>query len=270
MSETKLQNVFGQGIRPGHPEELMAITGADAGSIGPLNITNPKISIVADLRLEDADELISGANKNDYHFKNIDLKRDVPSIKYYDIRTVKDGELTSDKKDKIRITKAIEVGHIFKLGTKYSEALGSTFLDEQGNSHPIIMGSYGIGVERIAASHIEQNHDKFGIVWNGEIAPFRVQLICANTNIEDVLYFAEQTYAELNAKGIDVLYDDRKEISAGFKFKDADLIGTPIHIIIGDKNLKNGNVEIKIRKNGERHIISKDDLMSKLPEFLKN
>lgn len=268
VSETKMQNVFGQNIRPAHPEELMEISGADAGSIGPLKISNPKISVVADFRLEDADELISGANKNDYHFKNIDLKRDVPSIKYYDIRTVKDGELTADKKDKIRITKAIEVGHIFKLGTKYSEALGSTFLDEQGNSHPVIMGSYGIGVERIAAAHIEQNHDKFGIVWNGEIAPFQIQLICANTNLENIVSVADSVYNELLEKNIEVLYDDRKEISAGFKFKDADLIGTPIHVIIGEKNLKNGNVEIKIRKSGERHIISKDDLMTKLHELL--
>lgn len=268
VSETKLQNVFGQNIRPGHPEELMEITGAEAGSIGPLKITNDKITVIADLRLEDADELISGANRNDYHIRNIDLKRDVPSIKYYDIRTVKGGELTQDKKDKIRITKAIEVGHIFKLGTKYAEALGATFLDEQGNSNPIIMGSYGIGVERIAAAHIEQNHDQFGIVWNGEIAPFDVQLIAANMNIENVVNTAEEIYKELNAKGIEVLFDDRKDITAGFKFKDADLIGTPVHIIIGEKNLKNGNVEIKIRKTGERHIISKDDLMNKLQELL--
>jgi len=270
VSETKMQNIFGQNIRPGHPEELMEISGADAGSIGPLKLKSDKISVIADFRLEDADELISGANKNDYHFKNIDLKRDVPSIKYYDIRTVKDGELTSDKKDKIRITKAIEVGHIFKLGTKYAEALGATFLDEQGNSHPVIMGSYGIGVERIAAAHIEQNNDKFGIVWNGEIAPFQVQLICANMNIENVVSIAEDFYKELLNKNIEVLYDDRDNISAGFKFKDADLIGTPIHVVIGEKNLKNGNVEIKLRKSGERIIVAKDDLMNKLMELLNS
>jgi len=269
VNETKLQSLYGANLRPGHPEELMEITGADAGSIGPIGLKG-KMEIVADLRLQDADELVSGANKNDYHIKNIDLKRDVEGIKYCDIRTVKEGELTIDKSSKLRVTKAIEVGHIFKLGTKYSEALGSTFLDEQGNSHPIIMGSYGIGVERIAAAHIEQNHDKFGIIWNGEIAPFQVQLICANTNIDSVVSYSEQVYNELNEKGIEVLYDDRKEISAGFKFKDADLIGTPIHVILGEKNLKNGNVEIKIRKSGERHIISKDDLMNKLHELLKN
>ena len=150
VNETKLQNKFGQNLRPGHPEELLTITGADAGSIGPIGLKNKDVKIVADLRLKDADELISGANKNDFHIKNIDIKRDVPNAEYIDIRVVMPGEETVDRKNKIQVAKAIEVGHIFKLGTKYAEALGAYFLDKNGNENPIIMGSYGIGVERIA------------------------------------------------------------------------------------------------------------------------
>lgn len=260
VSETKLQNYFGQGIRPAHPEELMELAGAEAGSIGPVGFKNGNAKIIGDLRLEDADELVSGACKTDYHFKNIDLKRDAVGIEYKDIRTVREGEETTDRTDKIKIVKAIEVGHIFKLGTKYSEALNSVFLDAEGISKPVIMGSYGIGVERIAAAYIEQNFDESGIIFEGEIAPFQIQLICANTNKEDILAETEKIYNELLEQGYEVLYDDRKGISAGFKFKDADLTGTPVHVIIGEKNLKNGNVEVKFRRTGERKIIKKEEL----------
>lgn len=267
VNETKLQALFGANIRPGHPDELMEITGADAGSIGPVGLKG-KMEIVADLRLKDADELVSGANKNDYHIKNIDLKRDVEGIKYYDIRTVKEGELTIDKTSKLRVTKAIEVGHIFKLGTKYSESLGAKFLDKDGKENPIIMGSYGIGVERIIASHIEQNHDENGIIWNGEIAPFKVILINITTQSKEITDFCDKLYEELSSKGIEVLYDDRDDLRPGFKFKDADLIGIPYHIIVGEKNFKNGNIEFKIRRTGERSIIAIKDINEKLNELL--
>ncbi len=268
VNESKLQNFFGINIRPAHNEELQEITGADAGSIGPVGLKNKKIKIIADLLLEDADELISGANKNDYHIKNIDLKRDVPDIIYMDLRTVKEGEFTSDKKSKIKITKAIEVGHIFKLGTKYSEALGAKFLDADGKENPIIMGSYGIGVERTTASYIEQNNDEKGIIWKGEIAPFQVILISLSQNNEGIKYLSEQFYNEFLSKNIEVLFDDRADVRPGVKFNDADLIGIPVQLIIGEKNLKEGNVEIKIRKTGERLIIKKEDAAVKIQELL--
>ncbi|MBI5401976.1 MAG: proline--tRNA ligase [Ignavibacteriae bacterium] len=264
VNETKLQNIFGQNIRPGHPEELAAITGADAGSIGPIGLKNKDVKIIADLLLKDADELISGANKNDYHIKNIDLKRDVKNIEYYDIRVVKEGEFTLDKKHKIKITKAIEVGHIFKLGTKYSKALHAYYLDRNGAENPIVMGSYGIGVERIAASYIEQNYDDKGIIWGGEIAPFKVHLICASANKEESVKETEKIYGLLEEKGIEVLYDDRPDIRPGFKFNDADLIGVPLQVIIGEKNLKNGNIEIKIRRTGVRMLIPVADFYNKI------
>ncbi|RPI18797.1 MAG: proline--tRNA ligase [Ignavibacteriae bacterium] len=268
VNETKLHNIF-SGIRAAHPDELSEITGADAGSIGPVGVEG-KLKVIADLRLKEADELISGANKNDYHVKNIDLKRDVPGIEYFDIRTVKEGELTLDKNSKLRITKAIEVGHIFKLGTKYAEALGAKYLDKEGKEQVIIMGSYGIGIERIAAAYIEQNYDKDGIIWSGEISPFHVQLICVNTKLENVKQKADSIYNDFIKLGIEVLYDDRGDISPGFKFKDADLLGMPLHVIVSEKNLKNDEVEVKIRRTGERMKIPLAEINSKIPELLKN
>jgi prolyl-tRNA synthetase len=264
VNENKLQNIFGQNIRPGHPEELKEITGADAGSIGPIGLKNKDIKIIADFLLQEADELVSGANKNDYHFINIDFKRDVPDIKYYDLRVVKEGELTTDKSSKLRVTKAIEVGHIFKLGTKYAEALYAFYLDKEGNEHPLIMGSYGIGVERIAAAHIEQNHDNKGIIWVGEIAPFKVHLIGVNIINELVKNKSEEIYKKLKENNIEVIFDDRPEVRPGFKFNDADLLGIPIQVIVGEKNLKNNNIEIKIRRTGERMIFPLDNLIEKI------
>lgn len=269
VSETKLANKYA-GIRPGHPEELMEIAGADAGSIGPINFKNKDVVVIADLRLKDADELVSGACKNDYHIKNIDLKRDVADVKYDDIRTVKEGELTADKSSTLRMTKAIEVGHIFKLGTKYAEALGAKFLDENGKENIIIMGSYGIGIERIAAAHIEQNHDENGIVWKGEIAPFQIHLVCVNTKLAEVKKSADAMYGELTGKGYEVLYDDRDDISPGVKFKDADLLGMPLQLVISEKNMKNDEIEVKFRKSGDRDKIKYSDIFNRLPNLLEN
>ncbi len=269
VNESKLQSIFGTGIRPAHPEELNEIAGADAGSIGPIGFKTKDVRMIADLRLKDADELISGANKNDYHYKNIDFKRDVPNMEYFDLRTVQQGDLSSDKKSKLRITKAIEVGHIFKLGTKYAEALGAKCLDQNGKEQTLIMGSYGIGIERIAAAYIEQNYDENGIIWGGEITPFQLSLICVNPKIDNVKNTADSLYEKLSAMGYEVLYDDRTEISPGFKFKDADLIGIPLHLIVSEKNIKNDEVEVKIRRTSERSKIKFSDIENSLPNMLK-
>lgn len=269
VNEAKLNTLFGN-VRPAHTDELLEITGADAGSIGPVGLDKNLFRIVSDLRLKDSDELISGANRNDYHFKNIDFKRDVTEIEYHDVRIVKDGELTNDRKSKIRIAKAIEVGHIFKLGTKYSEALSAHFLDENGESKPIIMGSYGIGVERIAAAYIEQNHDTEGIIWGGEIAPFQIHLICVNPKIDETRKASDELYDELTSAGYEVLYDDRTEISPGFKFKDADLIGIPVQLIVSNRNLDNKEYEIKFRRTGERVKIKISDFKNSISNLIKN
>ncbi|MDX1764024.1 MAG: His/Gly/Thr/Pro-type tRNA ligase C-terminal domain-containing protein, partial [bacterium] len=168
----------------------------------------------------------------------------------------------------LAITRGIEEGHIFKLGTKYSEALGANFLDEDGRSRPMIMGCYGIGVGRTAAAAIEQNHDKDGICWPLPISPFAAQVLPLNMKSEEVRGAAEKIYDELIARGIDTLLDDRDE-RPGFKFKDADLIGVPLRVVVGDKGLKDGVVELKTRKTGEITKVALDDAVSKVVDLLQ-
>ncbi len=246
VNETKLEKVLGGTIRPAHPEELKDITGADAGSIGPIGF---KGRIIADDLLKDANNLFSGANKNDYHLSGIDLKRDVENIEYSDLRIVKSGEKCPRCKNTLLVFTAIELGHIFKLGTKYSSSMGAMFLDENGKENPLIMGSYGIGVERVMACCIEQHHDEKGIIWDKTLAPFQIHLIALNAKKQEILDTCENIYNSLKAMGFDVLYDDR-EAQAGFKFNDADLLGMPVQIIVGDRKLKENKVEIKIRRQG--------------------
>jgi len=260
LNEAKLQAVLGAGVRPSHPDELKVLTGADAGSIGPIGLNaglpdGKGFKIIVDKRLEGGNGLISGANKNDYHLANIDLKRDVKVDGYHDLRIIIAGEPCPKCDKPLRIVNAIELGHIFKLGTKYADALHAYFLDETGKEKPIIMGSYGIGVERIVACHIEQHHDKHGIIWTKGLSPFHVHLILVNSNHERVVSVAESLYDKLQESLVDVLYDDRNDVSPGFKFKDADLLGIPLQIIVGEKNVVNGRIEIKERSSGKRDII---------------
>lgn len=268
LNKAKLHAVFGADIRPAHPDELLELTGADAGSIGPVGLDG-KFLIVADKRLEGANGLVCGANKNDYHLMNVDLTRDATITSYHDFRVVEEGELSPDGKGKLRIVKGIEVGHIFKLGTKYSVAMKANFLDEKGEEHPIIMGSYGIGVERIIACHIEQHHDEHGIKWQKSLAPFDVHVIGINMNSEAVKKQAEVLYAELKAKGITVLFDDRTDVTTGFKFKDADLLGMPLQVIVGEKNLNNNEIELKDRNTGKRWNVSVNGAVDEIVNFVR-
>lgn len=235
LNETKLQGVLGAtAIRPAEPAELFEYTGANAGSIGPVNLKK-SIKIIADNRLLGANNMVSGANKDGFHNKNIDLERDAKIEGYFDLRVVQSGESCPHCNAPLKVVNAIELGHIFKLGTRYSQALGATFLDEKGEEHPIIMGSYGIGIERILACFIEQHHDNKGIIWKKPLNPYDVHLIGLNTNkFEDVKNTCESLYEELLSNKIDVLYDDRDE-SPGVKFNDADLLGMPYQIIVSKK-----------------------------------
>ncbi len=268
LNETKLQAVIGANARPAHPEELSELTGADAGSIGPLGLKGFKILI--DKRLENANGLVSGMNKNDYHTGNIDLMRDVQADGYYDFRTVFAGEPCPQCNEQLRVVNAIELGHIFKLGTKYADALDAKFLDERGEMKPIIMGSYGIGIERIIACGIEQSHDANGIIWNKWVAPYDVHLILVNSNVENVVRTAESVYETLIQNKFDILYDDRSNVSPGFKFKDADLLGIPLQVIVGEKNVLQNKIEIKERKSGQRHTIEIQQLISFIKNFNDN
>lgn len=267
LNESKLQAVFKTNLfRPAEPEELIQITGANAGSIGPVDLKT-EIMIIADNLLKDANGLTSGANRDGFHFKNIDFNRDCKIDGYYDLRTIRVGEPCIINGSPLRVVKAIELGHIFKLGTKYSEALGAKFLDAEGKEHPIIMGSYGIGVERIMASYIEQNYDSAGIIWNKILTPFDFHLIGLGLNKSDEVRTAcEDIYSKLNSLKFEVLFDDRDE-NPGVKFNDADLIGIPMQIIIGKKNLDIGKVEIKIRRTGERQLVDIDKFEAKLTEL---
>jgi len=267
LNESKLLAALGTDVRPSHPDELKTLTGADAGSIGPIGLTG--FTIIADKRLEGANNLISGANKNDYHLANIDFQRDVKVQGYYDLRTVLAGEPCPECSTPLRIVNAIELGHIFKLGTKYSDAMHAYFLDEAGKEHPIIMGSYGIGVERVIACHIEQSHDRNGIIWNKTLAPFHVHLILVNGNNEKVVSTAEHLYEKLQDSLIDVLYDDRRDVSPGFKFKDADLLGMPLQVIVGEKHVSTGKVETKDRRTGNREILDIGAVVKHVEKYLE-
>jgi len=274
LNESKLASVLGDNVRPLQAEELKALTGADGGSIGPVGLNEGRaegqgFKILADKRLEGANNLISGANKNDYHYANIDLRRDVKVDGYHDFRVVHAGEPCPVCQTPLRIVNAIELGHIFKLGTKYSDALKAYYLDEGGKERPIVMGSYGIGVERIIACHIEQNHDKNGIIWSKAIAPFHVHLILVNSNNDKVVSVAEQLYERLRDALVDVLYDDRDDVSPGFKFKDADLLGMPLQLIVGEKNVSTGKVEVKERLSGKREVLEIGKVVSYVERYLE-
>ncbi|MFZ1083068.1 MAG: proline--tRNA ligase [Candidatus Kryptoniota bacterium] len=266
LNENKLLAAVGKAASAMEPEELAKYTGANAGSIGPIGLKGFKI--IADKRLEGANELISGGNKDDYHITHIDLNRDAKVEGYYDLRTIEAGEPCPKCNYKLRIVNAIEIGHIFKLGTKYSVALHANYLDEGGTEKSIVMGSYGIGVERIIACHIEQSHDDNGIIWDKAIAPFMVHLISVNMDNKDVVSTAEKFFEEFSKSGIEVLYDDRQGVSPGFKFKDADLLGMPVQVIVGERNLKNGNIELKFRKTGERKVIPSSEVVEEIGRYL--
>ncbi|HEX2983430.1 MAG TPA: proline--tRNA ligase, partial [Ignavibacteriales bacterium] len=193
VNETKLGAVLSGALRPAHPDELKEISGANAGSIGPIGY---KGKIIADLRLKDLNNLYSGANKNDYHLGGIDLQRDGPTLEYFDLRTAQSGEGCPKCGEKMEVFKAIELGHIFKLGLKYSSAMGALFLDENGKENPIVMGSYGIGVERVIACFVEQSRDDKGIIWNTALAPYQVHLIGLNMKKQELADGATKIYED--------------------------------------------------------------------------
>ncbi len=262
VHEKKLTKVIGR-HRPAQKTEVKDILGVEAGFIGPMGHCD--IRIVGDSCLQEG-TYISGANRQHYHVRGIRADRDF-TAEWHDIHIAKQGDACAACNEELAIERVIEIGNIFKLGTKYSSALKAVFLDEQGNEQPIIMGSYGIGPARIAAAAIEQNHDKDGIIWPRAIAPFDVELIPLNMNDQNTLATAETLYAELKTAGVDVLMDDRGE-RAGVKFKDADLIGIPLQIILGEKNLRENLVEIKDRKTGVTIKLKSEEVSGKIKAMM--
>ncbi|MEA3471170.1 MAG: His/Gly/Thr/Pro-type tRNA ligase C-terminal domain-containing protein, partial [Thermodesulfobacteriota bacterium] len=197
---------------------------------------------------------VIGANKENHHIKNCNIGRDFGVMNFADLRMITEKDKCPRCQSPISFARGIEVGHVFKLGTKYSKAMNATFLDKDGKDKLMIMGCYGIGIGRTSAACIEQNHDKDGIVWPMPIAPFHVIITPVNIKEEDILKTSEEIYRLLEAEGIEVVLDDRDE-RAGVKFIDADLIGIPLRITVGKKNLINGNVEIRFRSSGEVKIV---------------
>jgi prolyl-tRNA synthetase len=253
LHEKKMNRIVGR-HRPAGKEEVREILGVEAGFIGP---TGQKVTIIADTCLQEG-VYISGANKPHYHLKGIRPGEHFEAA-WHDVTLAKEGDLCAHCGSPVKIERVIEIGNIFKLGTKYSAPLKAVYLDEKGQEKPLVMGSYGIGPARIAAAAIEQNYDKDGIVWPESISPFDIEILPLNMNDQRTKDAAEELYRTLTAKGFDVLIDDREE-RAGVKFKDADLVGIPFQVIIGEKNLKDGFVEVKERKTREAVRVQFDDV----------
>lgn len=274
INEIKLKNALGvESLELAGDEAVDIVTGTEPGFAGPVGLDADGVhTIIADLSVREMINAVTGANKKDTHLINVNPGRDF-TVKYNDIRDVVDGDScprcgNTDKKGKLSISRGIEVGHIFKLGTKYSEAMGAVFLDKNGKEKPMVMCCYGIGIGRTAASAIEQNHDDYGIKWPIPLAPFTVEVVTVNTKDEATVKASEALYEELLGEGIEVLIDDRDE-RPGFKFKDAELIGFPFRVAVSPKTLEEGSVELFVRSTGEKSIIKRSDIVSKIKDLLK-
>ena len=246
-------------------EEIAALMGAHPGSLGPVGF---KGRIIFDRNANVMSNFACGANEDGYHLINVNLDRDIPTYEVADLRNVEEGDPSPDGKGHIKLRKGIEVGQVFMLGTKYSQAMGATVTDSKGQNIPMEMGCYGIGVTRVIAAAIEQHHDDKGIVWPDSMAPFMVGIVAIGLGkSEEVKAEAEKLYQELEGLGVEVLYDDRDE-RAGVMFSDMELIGIPHVITVGAKALANGQLEYKNRRTGEREFIAKDQVLAALKQKL--
>ena len=268
LEEAKLGGALGaKAFRAAGDAEIVKALGAQPGSLGAVGVDD--IPVYADEVLRGGSGMVTGANDDGHHLRNVNIERDVAVGEWADLRQVQAGELCVETGQPLKIRRAIEVGHVFKLGTKYSEALGATFLDENGKSIPSIMGCYGIGVTRTLQAVIEQCHDESGVIWPTSVAPYEVCITALDVEPEsEVMTLANRLYDELRAKGVDVILDDRPA-RPGIKFKDSELVGFPLRIGIGERSLAKGNVEIKPRV-GEMILCSPDEALGQALEWLKS
>ncbi|MBQ7961030.1 MAG: proline--tRNA ligase [Clostridia bacterium] len=245
VNETKLTNFLGENI---HPAVITEESGIKAGFIGPVNMdAECKPLILFDASVKGCNNLVTGANEIDYHYTGLDMDRDFPDAEYHDFAKIITGGICPVyKKKAITVSRGIEVGNIFQLGTKYTKSMGMSYLDEKGESHTPIMGCYGIGVGRLAASVCEAHHDEYGPIWPMSIAPWQVHLCCMKAADEEAHAAADKMYEDLQDAGLEVIYDDRK-VSAGFMFSDADLLGVPVRVIVSPRNLKENVCEVVTR-----------------------
>ena len=267
VNEVKLKNYLScDFLRPAEEDEARKYLGAGFGSLGPVGVSE-EIEILADLDVENMANASVGANEDGFHYLNANLGRDFSVTHFADLRTVQEGEISPDGKGRLKFTRGIEIGHIFKLGTRYSKDLDAVVLDENGRQLPIIMGCYGIGVSRLLSAIVEQHSDENGIVWPRSIAPFDVHVIPVNVKKEEQVELSEKVTELLENAGYKVLVDDRKE-RPGVKFADSDLIGIPARITVG-KKVAEGIVEIKLRRTGETLEVKLDELLNSLQILLK-
>jgi prolyl-tRNA synthetase len=270
LNEAKLVTATGAAVvRPAHAEEIPPLMGAHAGSLGAVRFDTRKARVLVDPSLADRKDMVTGANEDGFHLRGVDVRRDLLSsgATLADLRTVQAGEGCPRCDGVLDVYKALEVGHIFKLGTKYSVSMQATVLDAEGKQVPIVMGSYGIGVERILAAAIELHHDDNGICWPMAIAPFQAAVLTLGPEPE-IKQAADALVAALAAAGVEVLYDDRDE-RAGVKFKDADLIGIPLRLAIGRKGLAGGNAEWKLRDGGAVELVPLAEVPGRAAELVK-
>lgn len=269
VNETKIQHIYNAiNVDMASDEDLKKV-GLTAGYISPIGLKRTKdFDILVDPTVMEMQDACCGANEKDKHYIHVNPARDFIDVRVETIRQIQEGDVCPHCGGKIVRCRGIEVGQVFKLGTKYSEALHATFLDNQGKSHPFVMGCYGIGVTRTVAASIEQNHDDDGIIWPVAIAPYEVVIVPANNKSEEVMAAARKLYEDMEDSRDEVVLDDRNE-RAGIKFKDADLIGYPVRVTIGKKWQQSGCVEIKIRRSGEVVEVPLEEAKDKVLEILK-
>jgi prolyl-tRNA synthetase len=260
VSDTKMANAAGAGdLRPATEEEIRRM-GAVPGYASPISVTG--MDLIVDESIPVARNLVAGANREGYHLRNVNYGRDFSGGKVADIAEAAAGAPCPECGAPLRTVRGIEVGNIFKLGTKYSAAMGAEYLDANGQRHPLVMGCYGIGVGRLMAAAVEQRHDAKGILWPDALAPFAVHIVALNVEDAAVAETANRLYDELRAKGVEVLFDDRTE-SAGVKFNDADLLGIPLRITVSPRNLKQGAAELKPRTAEKAEVVPLDEVVTR-------
>ena len=260
VNETKLTNLLGEKV---HPADITLESGIVAGFCGPYKMA-AKATIIYDKSLEGIESMVCGANEEDYHYVGLNIKRDIGDVEYVDVSKIQTGGICPCcGKKTIKISRGIEVGNIFQLGTKYTESMGMTYTDENGEEQTPIMGCYGIGVGRLAASVCEAKHDEYGPIWPISIAPWQVHLCCMRVDDAECKAAADRIYEELEKRGIEVIYDDR-DVRAGAMFADADLLGVPVRVVVGPKNLKDGKVELKTRDKSISELVDVDNTVDEV------
>ncbi len=264
VNETKLTNYLHEAV---HPGEVTQDSGLVAGFCGPYD-QKAKCRIIYDKSLEGIENLCCGANEVDYHYTGLNIKRDIGDVEYVDVSKIQDGGICPCcGKKTIRISRGIEAGNIFQLGTKYTESMGMTYIDEEGNTKTPIMGCYGIGVGRLAACIMEACHDEKGPIWPITVAPWQVHVCCMRQDNAECKAAADEIYAELQKLGIEVIYDDR-DVRAGVMFADADLLGVPVRVTVGPKALAEGQIELSTRDKSVQLKVRKEDIIAETKKLV--